>query len=81
MYLIQGRKLLDALVFNGQQEIGKPIVTLQTLLFRGFLRFLFLFTLSLLYIIGIKKHIYCSTSFCRKKKNTANLTEKKRSRL
>ena len=80
MYLIEGRKLLDALVFNGQQEIGKPIVTLQTLLFRGFLRFLFLFTLSLLYIIGIKKHIYCSTSLSQKK-NTANLTGKKRSRL
>ena len=41
MYLIEGRKLLDVLVFNGQQEIAKPIVTLQTLLFRGFLRFLF----------------------------------------
>ena len=44
--------LLDAHVFNGRQEIAKPIVT--NLLFHGFLRFLFLFTI--LYILGVKKH-------------------------
>ena len=27
MYLIEGRKLRDAHVFNGRQEIAKPIVT------------------------------------------------------
>ena len=27
MYLIEGRKLLDAYVFKGQQEVVKPTVT------------------------------------------------------
>ena len=39
-YLIDGRKLLN--------------LSLQRLLFHGFLRFLFLFTI--LYILGVKKH-------------------------
>ena len=27
MYLVEGRKLLDAHVFDGHQEIAKPIVS------------------------------------------------------
>ena len=27
MYLMEGRKLLDTDVFNGRQEIAKPIIT------------------------------------------------------
>ena len=46
MYLMDGRKLLN--------------LSLQKLFFRGFLKFLFLFTI--LYILGVKKH----TLFCKK---------------
>ena len=58
MYSVKGRNLRDAHQFHGGQKIAKPIVTN-----RGFLRFLFLFTL--LYIVI--KSIHCSTSFSRKK--------------
>ena len=51
MYLIKGKKLLDAQVFNGRQKLLK--LPLQTF-FCGFLRVLFLFTHS--YILGFKKH-------------------------
>ena len=40
MYLMEGRKLLDAQVFNGQQKL--LTLALQTF-FCGFLRVLFLF--------------------------------------
>ena len=49
---MEGRKLLVAHVFDGRQEIAK--LSLQTLLFRGFLTFLFLFTI--LYMLGAKRH-------------------------
>ena len=51
MYLMEGRKLLDAQVFNRRQKLLKP--SLQTF-FYEFLGALFLFTL--LYILGVKKH-------------------------
>ena len=51
MYLMEGMKLLDAQVFNGRQKLLK--LSLQTF-FCGFLRVLFLFTLS--YLLGFKKH-------------------------
>ena len=44
-------------------------LSLQTLLFRGFLRFFFLF--SLLHMLRVKKHNY-SKSFCRKKNSQFN---------
>ena len=50
---MESRELLDAHVFNGRQEIAKPIVT--NIVFYGFFRFLFLFII--LYILGVKKYI------------------------
>ena len=58
---MEGRKLLDAHVLNGRQEIAKHIVT-------NFRRFLKLFLFTLLNILKLKS-IHCSTSFCRKKEN------------
>ena len=52
MYLMEGRKLLHAQVFNGGQKLLK--LSLQTFFFCGFLRVLFLFTLAC--ILGVKKH-------------------------
>ena len=50
---MEGRKLLDAHVFNIQEQIAKPIV--RNFVFSWvFLRVVFLFTL--LYILGVKKH-------------------------
>ena len=49
---MEGRKLPDTNVFDGRQEIVNLL--LPTLLFRRFLRFLFLFTL--LYTLGVKKY-------------------------
>ena len=61
MYLMEGRKLLDAQVFNGGQKLLKP--SLQSFFFCGFLRVLFF---SHFYIYLELKSIRCSTSFCRK---------------
>ena len=60
MYLMEGRKLLYAQVFNGRQKL--LTLPLQAF-FCGFLRVSFLFTR--IYILGVKKHS-CSASFCRK---------------
>ena len=63
MLIMDSRKLLN--------------LSLPTLLFCGFLRFLFLFTL--LYILGVKKHTLFNKFLSQKK--TANLIGKKRWRL
>ena len=60
---MEGRKLLDAHVFNGQQETAKPIVT--NIVFRRFLRFLFLF--AVLYILGVQKHTLFNKFLSRKR--------------
>ena len=60
---MSGRKLLN--------------LSLQTLLFRGFLRFLFLFTV--LYILGVKNHALFNKFLSQEK--TANLTGKYRRRF
>ena len=69
MCLMESRKLLDAHVFNGQQEMAKP--TLQAFF-------------SLFYTYLELKNIHCSTSFCRKKdshlyrkKETETIKEKR----
>ena len=66
MYLIEGRKLLDAYVLDGRQEIAKPIFTniVVPWIFEIFVSFTFL------YITEVK-NMHCASSFCRKK--TANL--------
>ena len=51
MCLMEGWKLVDAQVFNRRQKLLK--LSFETF-FCGFLRVLFLFTLS--YILGFKKH-------------------------
>ena len=52
MYLIEGRELLDAhYLMDDRKLLG---LSLQTLFFRRFSRFLFLFTF--LHILGVKKH-------------------------
>ena len=50
---MEGRKLLEAHVFNGRQEIVKPTVAI--IAFPWIFEIFFHFTL--LYTIGIKKHI------------------------
>lgn len=62
MYLMDGWKLLNLL--------------LQTLLFHGFLRFLFFCIIS--YILGVQKHRLFNKLLSQKR---ANLTRKKRRRL
>ena len=57
MYLMEGRKLLDAQVFNGRQILLK--VYLQTF-------FLWIFESFVPFHTFINKCIRCSTSFCRK---------------
>ena len=59
-------------------EGGKLLnLSLQRLLFRGFLRFLFLFTI--LYVLGAKKHTLLQpVSFAKK---TPSLTGRKRRKL
>ena len=56
---MEGRKLLN--------------LSLQTLLSRGFLRFLFLFTI--LYILGVKNRT-CLSNFCRKKDRQFDIRKK-----
>ena len=62
MYLMEGRKLLDAQVFNGSQKLLKR--SLQTFFFCEFFRALFLYTL--LYTYLELKCIHFLTSLCRK---------------
>ena len=52
-YLMEGRKALDAHIFNLRQEIAKNY-RYKHYLFHGFLKFLFPFTI--LYILAVKKH-------------------------
>ena len=75
MHLIEDRTLLDANVSDGRRKLLNLL--LPTLLFLRFFRFLFLFTL--LYILGVKKHILFNKFLAQKK--TANLTGSKRWRL
>ena len=51
MYLMEGKKLLDVNVLDRRKLLN---LSLPTLVLRGFLRFVFLFTL--LYITGVGKH-------------------------
>ena len=57
---MEGRKLLDAHIFNGRQEIAKPIVT------NIVVPWIFEIFISILYILGVK-NIYYLKSFCCKK--------------
>ena len=71
MYLMEGKRLLDANVLDGRQEIAKPIFT--NIAVPWIFEIFFLSTL--LYITEVK-NMHCATSFCRKK--TANLIERMR---
>ena len=61
MYLIEGKKLLDAQVFNGRQKLLK--LSSQTSFFVDFWEFYFF---SHFHTHLDLKSIRCSTSFCRK---------------
>ena len=59
---MEGRKLLDAHVINGRQEIAKPIVTSTVA------PWIFEIFVSLDYFVHTwSQKAYCLTSFCRKK--------------
>ena len=64
MYLMEGRKLQDSHLMDGREMLN---LSLQTSLFRGFLRFLFLSTLF----------THCSTNFCRRKDSQFDRQEKR----
>ena len=57
---MEGRKLLDAHIFNGRQEIAKPIVT------NIVVPWIFEIFISILCILGVK-NIYCLKRSCCKK--------------
>ena len=60
MYLMEGRKLLDAYVFNELLKIAKPIVTYSV-------EFLYFCLISNFCTYLELKCVCCSKSFCRKK--------------
>ena len=70
MYLMEGRKLLDAQVFNGRQKLLK--LSLQFFFLWVFENFF----LKLLYMLGVVQQVSDSAA-----KLTANLTRRKSWRL